>query len=120
MRRKRDCIGCLALIEQDDKVGSWKAGCKLGYKSEVRDAGYMYPVPVPLEICPKPRTPKEYRPVAKRMSDKKQIEMTATLIREIVNERCIVMRGTHGSVFDSHCEGLVQVLATKIVSWDAR
>ncbi len=59
-RLRKHCMGCLALAKQTSgRPGVWNAGCSLGYPNEVRDAGFVYPAPVPQELCPCPRTVKE-------------------------------------------------------------
>ncbi len=57
---RKHCMGCLELAKQTSgQPGVWNAGCSLGYHNEVKDAGFAYPIPVPQEPCPCPRTVRE-------------------------------------------------------------
>lgn len=69
MKIKDTCLDCTALAKQlNQQPGQWNAGCELGYKNEVRGAGFAYPIPVRLEDCPKPKTIKEFKVLSKPSS----------------------------------------------------
>ena len=55
MRMKKDCYGCKAFYD-----GSLAKYCSWGYKTEQDFKGEYMEGLKPLEVCPKPRTWKEY------------------------------------------------------------
>jgi hypothetical protein len=57
--KKRTCYGCRALNFKE-------ALCILGYPIELKDKTPLLPEPIPMEICPKPRTYAELSKVSKR------------------------------------------------------